>query len=83
MTRIPGLGEVDWPESKIEAHAVLVGRTHRPDRSPVTIRWRWFLPVPTRRSCGCVSCLKEWPCPEMKWAEDWLASHRYHHIIAD
>lgn len=83
MTRVPGFGEVNWTEEELEAHAERVERTHRANRSPLTIRWRWIVPVPARRRCDCVLCLKEWPCQHMRWAEDWLANHRYRRVLAE
>ncbi len=76
MIGIPRVGYVEWPEAEIDAHAILVDRTHRPDKSPVVIRWWGIFPWPARQASCCVSCAQDWPCPEMRWAEEWLSSSR-------
>lgn len=74
---VPGIGLVEWSRAQIDAHAELTGRTHRPDESPLALRLRWSpLPIPwaeRRRPC-CTACALDWPCPEVRWARDWLGA---------
>jgi hypothetical protein len=75
---VPGIGPVSWSRDQLNAHAVLMGRTHQPDGPPVTIRGRWhpFFSRGVRQLSCCAACALDWPCPELRWAESWLGAKR-------
>jgi hypothetical protein len=76
-THVPGIGQVEWSQTQLTAHAGLLNRTHVPDHTPTGFGSRWFrLPVsrPHRQPACCASCALDWPCPELRWATSWLST---------
>jgi hypothetical protein len=74
---VPSFGQVEWSRAELDAHAELLTKTHRPDQPPTSIRVRWLpIPIPrtVRRLACCASCALDWPCPELRWAANWLST---------
>jgi hypothetical protein len=61
----------------VERLAAEIERTHRPDRSRLSIRWRWrVVPTLTLRPARCVWCGCAWICPDAAWAEGIVSTSR-------